>query len=179
MENNHLVINRHEFKLGDWVHINGNRNLVAEVIDAKEDQLKVKMITQPNKGQIIYTTKYTYYTIPISYEEKLRIAPQLEVVVVPKVVLREESLTEEVEQTERKDVVLPSETVEILVSEEKVSRRENKAQEDLFIETPSFKTNKIIVVEECEFEDVETLVEQEPEPVVLKEIQEDVQLSLF
>lgn len=72
-----IGVNTHEFKKGDWVHINGNRHIVAEVMDNEEEQLKVKILSQPNKGKIIYTTRYTYYTIPISEEEKEKLAEKL------------------------------------------------------------------------------------------------------
>jgi exopolysaccharide biosynthesis protein len=72
-----IGVNTHEFKKGDWVHINGNRRIVAEVMDNEEEQLKVRILTQPNKGKIIYTTRYTYYTIPISEEEKEKLAEKL------------------------------------------------------------------------------------------------------
>lgn len=77
MENTIIMTTRHEFKLGEWVHVGGNRNTVAEVVDIKEEQIKVKMLTQPNMGKHIYTTRYTYYTIPISEEDAVHIAKQL------------------------------------------------------------------------------------------------------
>lgn len=55
------------FSVGEVVTVGGNPNVLAEVIDTSDYQLKVRILTQPNKGKTLYTTRYTYYTTPMPH----------------------------------------------------------------------------------------------------------------
>ncbi|MEX3623710.1 hypothetical protein [Viridibacillus arvi] len=65
MENRVDHLGRYEFSIGEVVMVGGNPNILAEVLDATQEQLQVRVLTPPSQGKILYTTKYTYYTQPV------------------------------------------------------------------------------------------------------------------
>jgi hypothetical protein len=61
-------LGRYVFSVGEVVTVGGKSNVLAEVLDtSSEEQLKVRILTQPNQGKILYTTRYTYYTKPMPH----------------------------------------------------------------------------------------------------------------
>lgn len=55
------------FTKEEVVTVGGNPNVLAEVIDTSDLQIKVRILTPPNQGRYLYTTRYTYYTKPMPH----------------------------------------------------------------------------------------------------------------
>lgn len=93
-------LGRYVFTNGEVVTVGGNPNVLAEVVDASEPQLKVKMLTQPNRGKFLYTTRYTYFTRPMPHLTPQEVTDKVNGTLSKSVEKEEEkSKTEEIPET--------------------------------------------------------------------------------
>lgn len=58
-------LRRYVFSVGEVVTVGGNPKVLAEVLDTSGEQLKVSVLTPPQRGKILYTTRSTFYTTPV------------------------------------------------------------------------------------------------------------------
>lgn len=164
----HLVA--YPFQVGEVVTIGGNPNVLGEVVDISDSvQVGVRILTPPQAGNMVFTTRFTYYTTPMPHLTAKDI--------------REKYLT-----AKKREIKLAEPVKTIEITQEDVLNK----HEEITYEKQEVKLEKVITQQEVIEETLdETFIKEEEtnyefsEDTEVKQIQEVaadedfMQLSLF